>query len=143
MAGESFIRTMSRLNVWLYRKTGGRVGGRLRGAPVLLLTATGRKSGEPRTTPLLYLQDGDAYVVVASFGGSPRHPAWFVNAEANADVTVQVGSKTSARRARVATDEERERFWPRLVELYPAYANYQAKTSRRIPLVLLEPRARP
>lgn len=143
MAGEGFIRVMSRANVWLYRQTGGRVGGRLRGAPVLLLTTTGRKSGEPRTTPLLYLRDGDDYAVVASYGGRPHHPAWFLNAQADPDVEIQVGAERSARRARAATDEERDRLWPRLVELYRPYADYQAKTSRRIPVVLLEPLPRP
>ena len=143
MAGEAFIRALSRVNLWLYRTTGGRVGGRRRGAPVLLLTTTGRKSGAARTTPLLYLRDGDDYAVVASYGGRPHHPAWFLNARANPDVTIQVGAEQSARRARVATDEERTRLWPRLVEVYRPYADYQAKTSRRIPVVLLAPLPRP
>ncbi len=143
MAGEGLIRVLSRLNTWLYQKTGGRIGGRLRGAPVLLLTTTGRKSGEARTTPLLYLRDGDDYAVVASYGGRPNHPAWFLNAQADPAVEMQVGRKRSARRARVATDEERERLWPRLVGVYGPYADYQAKTSRRIPVVLLEPLRRP
>jgi deazaflavin-dependent oxidoreductase (nitroreductase family) len=143
MAGEGFIRVMSRVNVWLYRTTGGRFGGRLRGAPVLLLTTTGRKSGQPRTTPLLYLRDADNYAVVASYGGRPHHPAWFLNIEANPGVEIQVGTERMARRARVATDAERERLWPKVVEVYRPYADYQAKTSRRIPVVLLEPAARP
>jgi deazaflavin-dependent oxidoreductase (nitroreductase family) len=142
MPSEGFVRAMSRVNVWLYRKTNGRVGSRLRGAPVLLLTTTGRSSGELRTTPLLYLRDGEAYVVVASFGGSPNHPAWFLNIQANPEVEIQVGAERSARRARAASEQERERLWPTVVAMYPAYANYQTKTTRRIPVVLLEPPAR-
>lgn len=139
MIFRGLVRLLSRANVWLYLKTGGRLGSRLAGAPVLLLTSTGRQSGKPRTTPLLYLDLGESFAVVASFGGSPKHPAWFLNLRANPDVDVQVGNEHRERRARIATDDEREQLWPRLVTMYPAYASYQEKTARRIPVVLLEP----
>jgi len=106
---------------------------------VLLLTARGRKTGKARTTPLLYLQDGDRLVVVASKGGAPRHPAWFLNLAANPEVTVERGRERLAMRAREADDEERARYWPQVVAMYPGYEKYQQKTSRRIPLVVLEP----
>jgi F420H(2)-dependent quinone reductase len=133
------VRLLSRANVWLYRKTGGRLGGRLAGAPVLLLTTTGRRTGERRTTALLYLDLGESLAIVGSFGGTPKHPAWFLNLRSNPEVDVQLGKARSGRRARIATDEERARLWPRLVKMYPGYASYQEKTARRIPIVLLEP----
>jgi F420H(2)-dependent quinone reductase len=138
---RGLVRLLGRANVWLYRKTSGRLGGRLAGAPVLLLTSIGRQSGKPRTTALLYLELGENLAVVASFGGSPKHPAWFLNLRANPNVDVQVGREFVGRRARIATDKERERLWPKLVEMYPAYASYQKRTARQIPVVLLEPTA--
>ena len=128
------------IHVALYRLTGGRIGGRAFGAPVLLLTARGRKTGKLRTTPLLYLEDGDRLVVVASKGGAPRHPAWFLNLSANPQVTVERRRKRLTMRAREADDAERQRYWPQVVAMYSGYAKYQEKTSRRIPLVVLEPR---
>ena len=128
------------IHVALYRLTGGRIGGRLYGASVLLLTTKGRKTGKTRTTPLLYLDDGDRLVVVASKGGAPRHPAWFLNLTADPEVTVERGRERLPMRAHEADDEERERYWPQVVTMYPGYAKYQVKTSRRIPLVVLEPR---
>jgi F420H(2)-dependent quinone reductase len=126
------------INRVLYRATGGKVGGSMKGAPILLLTTTGRKSGKRRTTPLLYLRDGDALAVVASEGGAPRHPAWFHNLQANPQVEIEIGRERERRRARQATPEERERLWPGLVEMYAPYASYQEKTARTIPVVLLE-----
>jgi deazaflavin-dependent oxidoreductase (nitroreductase family) len=123
----------------IYRLSGGKVGGRFGKAPVLLLTTRGRRSGKSRTTPLLYLEDGGDLAVVASKGGSPRHPAWFHNLRANSDVEVEVGRRRERRRARVATPEERERLWPQVVDLYGSYASYQDKTTREIPVVILEP----
>jgi deazaflavin-dependent oxidoreductase (nitroreductase family) len=128
------------LHTALYRLTGGRIGGRLYGAPVLLLTTRGRKTGKTRTTPLLYLEDGDRLVVVASKGGAPRHPAWFLNLTADPEVTVERGRERLPMRAHEADEEERARYWPQVVAMYPGYAGYQEKTSRRIPLVVLEPR---
>ncbi len=133
------FKLIGALHVALYRATGGRVLGSFRGAPVLLLTTRGRKSGKARTTPLLYLQDGERLVVVASKGGAPKHPAWFLNLRSSPDVTVERGRERLALRAREADDEERERYWPQVVAMYAGYAGYQERTSRRIPLVVLEP----
>jgi F420H(2)-dependent quinone reductase len=128
-------------HVLAYRATGGLVGHRVPGAPpMLLLDHVGAKSGKHRTTPLAYLGDGEDLVLVASKGGSPRHPAWFHNLRANPGTTVQVGSGRRAVRARVATAEQRARLWPKVVQMYPGYRHYQRRTEREIPLVILEPR---
>jgi F420H(2)-dependent quinone reductase len=128
-------------HVLAYRATGGLVGHRVPGAPpMLLLDHVGAKSGKHRTTPLAYLGDGEDLVLVASKGGSPRHPAWFHNLRAYPDTTAQVGSERRAVRARVATAEERARLWPKVVEMYGGYRHYQRRTEREIPLVILEPR---
>jgi F420H(2)-dependent quinone reductase len=139
------MRVMSRAHVWLYRKTGGRLGSHWRlgsafprGVPVLLLTTTGRKTGIRRTTPLLYLEDGDRYVIVGSQGGLPKHPKWFNNLVAHPDIEVQVGARVERRQARVASPAERDTLWPKLVELYSDFARYQSWTDRTIPVVLLE-----
>jgi len=100
----------------------------------------GAKTGTRRITPRAYVPDGPNVVVVASKGGNPRHPAWFHNLRANPDTTVQIGSEVRTVRARVATPEERERLWPKAVSSYRPYASYQRKTTREIPLVILEPR---
>jgi F420H(2)-dependent quinone reductase len=121
----------------LYRLTGGKVGGRMRGAPVLLLTVRGRKTGKQRTTPLLYDRDGDSFVVIASKGGDPKHPAWYHNLQGQ-EAEVQVGRERYRVRARNADGEERERLWAQMVAVYPPYAEYQTKTTRRIPVVVLE-----
>jgi len=126
----------------VYRATGGRIGHRLPGAPPsLLLDHVGAKSATKRTTPLTYVRDGDNFVLVASKGGHPKHPAWFHNLRAHPDVTIQVGSERKAVRARVATPEERARLWPKVVATYSGYAGYQERTEREIPLVILEPRS--
>jgi len=135
------IRAVSAANTWVYRVSGGRIGGRFRqGAPVLLLTTIGRKSGRPRTAPLLYLEDGENVVVVASKGGMSQHPVWYLNLEANPDVEVEIGSGRRRLRARRASDEEKAKLWPRLVAMYRDYDDYQARTDRNIPVVVLEPR---
>jgi deazaflavin-dependent oxidoreductase (nitroreductase family) len=122
----------------LYRLSGGRIGAHLAGLPVLLLTTTGRKSGKPRTVPLSYLEWGDAMVVIGSKGGAQRHPDWYLNLEADPAVEVQVGRTRERRRARRATPEEAGRLWPEVLARAPGYGRYRAKTSREIPLVLLE-----
>jgi F420H(2)-dependent quinone reductase len=135
------IRAASAANTWVYRLSGGRIGGRFpRGAPVLLLTTIGRKSGQPRTAPLLYLEDGENLVIVASKGGMSQHPVWYLNLEANSDVEVEVGSERRRMRARRASDEEKAKLWPRLVAMYRDYDDYQARTDRNIPVVILAPR---
>jgi deazaflavin-dependent oxidoreductase (nitroreductase family) len=125
---------------FIYRASGGRIGARFsNGAPVVLLTTKGRKTGERRTSPLIYLQDAERIVVVASKGGFPTHPAWYLNLEANPEVEVQLGPKVTKMRARTASAEEKAGYWPRLCDLYPGYEGYQARTDRPIPVVILEP----
>jgi deazaflavin-dependent oxidoreductase (nitroreductase family) len=134
------IRQGINAHAHLYRLTGGLVGGRLpNGLNVLLLDHVGAKSGKRRTTPLVYIRDGDDLLLVASKGGAPRNPAWFHNLRANPGTQVQVGARRIAVTARIATAEERERLWPKVVETYSGYAGYQARTKRQIPLVILEP----
>jgi deazaflavin-dependent oxidoreductase (nitroreductase family) len=129
----------SRLHVLLYRVSGGRIGGRFRKtAPVLLLTTTGRKSGKTRTTPLLYVEDDGHYVVIASVGGAPRHPAWYLNVCDHPAATIQIGSRRIAVSATTAPPQERERLWALATQMYPQYDDYQAKTSREIPVVILD-----
>ena len=138
MANLGF-RVFGGMHARVYRLTGGKVGGRIGKAPVLLLTATGRKSGEPHTTPLLYARAGDGYMVIASKGGAPRHPLWYLNLQANPLAKVTVGRETRQMRARDTHGEERERLWRSLADLYPGYDKYAQKTSRQIPVVVLEP----
>jgi deazaflavin-dependent oxidoreductase (nitroreductase family) len=134
------IKLMSRLNTWAYRATGGRVGGKFRsGAPVMLLTTIGRKSGRRLTIPLLYLRDEGRIVTVASKGGMDHHPLWYRNLVANPAVDVQIGTEMSAMQAHTACDAEKSALWP-LVAMYPDYATYQARTARNIPVVVLTPR---
>lgn len=120
-----------------YRATGGALGGRMAGMPVLLLTTTGRKTGRKRTTPLTYFEDGDQLVIVASYGGAPRHPSWYLNLTANPEVEVRRGRRTERMPARTATPEEKGRLWPLVTSKYRGYASYQEKTTRDIPLVIL------
>lgn len=108
------------------------------GVLTLLLTTTGRKSGEPRTTPLIYGEHGDNPVIVASKGGAPEHPAWFLNIEDEPEVDVQIAAEKFHATARVATPEERAELWEQMTEIWPAYDDYQEKTDREIPVVILE-----
>jgi deazaflavin-dependent oxidoreductase (nitroreductase family) len=132
------FRVTGAIHAALYRLSGGRLGGRMKQAPVLLLTVEGRKSGKRRTTPLLYGRDGDNVVVIASKGGDPKHPAWYLNLR-GAEAEIQIGREHRRVRARDAEGEERERLWRQMVELWPDYAEYQKKTTRQIPVVVLEP----
>jgi deazaflavin-dependent oxidoreductase (nitroreductase family) len=136
------LRRLMAGHTLVYRATGGRVGHRVPGfPPILLLDHVGAKSGAKRTSPLLYMPDGENVFVVASKGGFPKHPAWFHNLEANPDTTVQIGTERRAVHARVATPEERERLWPIAVKTYSSYAGYQARSKgREIPIIILEPR---
>jgi F420H(2)-dependent quinone reductase len=143
---RSIIKTMATVNVWLYRRTGGRIGGTWRiGAgfrdpvPICLLEHRGRKTGKLRTTPLVYLEDGDRIIVVASQAGRPEHPMWYLNLLANPEVTVQVRKDRRPMHARVVEPEERAVLWPKLVDLYADYDSYQSWTDRVIPVVVLEP----
>jgi deazaflavin-dependent oxidoreductase (nitroreductase family) len=144
---RSIIKVMARANVWVYRATGGRVGGTWRvGAalrkpvPICLLEHRGRRTGTVRTTPLVYLVDGPRLIVVASQAGRAEHPMWYLNLLAHPDVTVQVRRERRAMRARVADPAERALLWPKLVDLYADYDSYQSWTDRVIPVVVLEPR---
>lgn len=121
-----------------YLESGGRDGHIWEGVTTLLLTTTGRRSGEARTTPLIYGRDGDRYVVVASRGGAPAHPAWYENLAARPDVTIQVMADRFKARARTASAAERPALWKTMAAIWPAYDDYQAKTSRTIPVVILE-----
>jgi len=122
-----------------YRETGGEVGHIWKeGSTILLLTTKGRKSGKPRTTPLIYARDGDRYVIVASKGGAPKHPGWYENLARDPSVELQVEDEVFPARARVAEGDERERLWRKANEVWPHYEEYRRKTDREIPVVVLE-----
>jgi len=135
------IKTWSAMHEFWYRLSGGLIGGRFGRIRMLLLTTTGRKSGRPRTTPLLYLEDDGNLVVIASNGGNPNHPAWWLNLKADPRAEVQVGRERRAVTAEEAEGEERERLWRAVVDVNRGYEGYQKSTSRRIPVVLLRPAA--
>jgi len=145
---KKVMKVMSRAHVPVFKLTNGRIGSKWRvGAgfkkpvPTLLLEHTGRKSGKQFTTPLLYLDDGADIVIVASQGGLPSNPQWLANLQAHPDTHIHLrGERARPVRARVATSTERAALWPRLVDLYADFANYQAWTEREIPVVILEPR---
>jgi deazaflavin-dependent oxidoreductase (nitroreductase family) len=132
------LRVIGPVHNAIYRLSGGKVAGRMGDAPVLLLSVIGRKSGKRRTTPLLYGRDGDNHVVIASMGGAPKHPAWYLNLQEQ-EAEIEVGRERLRARARDAEGEERDRLWAHMVALFPNYAEYQTKTERRIPVVVLEP----
>jgi F420H(2)-dependent quinone reductase len=135
------LNRLMRGHARVYRATGGRIGGRFPGLPpMLLLDHVGAKSGTSRTTPLVYMPDGDALVVVASKGGYPQHPAWFSNLRSSPDTEVQLGSKRFKVHAREANADERRRLWPKAVAYNPRWGSYQERTERKIPLVILQPR---
>jgi deazaflavin-dependent oxidoreductase (nitroreductase family) len=129
-----------RVHPVLYRWTGGRIGGRLMNLPVLLLHTRGARSREPRENALTYLPQGDACVVIASVLGEARNPAWYHNLRAQPDCEIVIGREVRRVRARIAEGEERERIWKELVARQPEYDAYAARTTRRIPVVVLEPR---
>ena len=139
--GSIAIHYIARLNTWLYRLSGGKVFGTwLRGAPIGLLIHRGRRTGEAHTAPLLYLEDGPRVIVVASKGGMSKHPLWYLNLQANPECEFEIGATRRSMRARTASPDEKRSYWPRLVAMYPDYADYQARTTRDIPVVILEPR---
>jgi deazaflavin-dependent oxidoreductase (nitroreductase family) len=137
-------RRSTRIHVALYRRSGGKIGGHLPGwreARIALVDHTGARTGTKRTSPLMYHEDGDAIVVVASKAGQPTNPAWFHNLQKNPDTTIQVCSVVREVRARVATDEERVRLWPMFVAFYPGYEFFQSiARGRKIPIVIFDPR---
>jgi deazaflavin-dependent oxidoreductase (nitroreductase family) len=123
-----------------FRANGGNVGGPFEGAPLLLLSTTGAKSGEPRTTPVMFLEDGERMVIFASKAGAPTNPAWYQNLLANSTATVEVGTETFDVDAVVTSGEERDRLFNRQAELYPQFAEYAQKTTREIPVIALQRR---
>jgi deazaflavin-dependent oxidoreductase (nitroreductase family) len=140
--GESgFWRAFGRLHTRLYRLTGGRLGLKTGSLSHLLLTTTGRRSGEARTVPLTFMQDGPRYVLVASNGGSDRHPAWWLNLETHPEATVQVGGESMRVVARLARGQERAELWARLKDYNPFYGQYEQITDRDIPVVVLDRRS--
>lgn len=134
------MRTIQRVNTLVYRLSGGRLWTRWLGAPVLLLTTRGRKTGKPRTVPLIYTQDGEDLVVVASKGGWHEDPLWYRNLQADPHVEVQWGKRKRAMIAKTADATERARLWPRVIEVFKPYADYQSWTDREIPVVILRPK---
>lgn len=136
------IRFVTRLHETIFRVSGGRVLGRAAGMPVVMLTTTGRRSGRKHTSMLTTpARLGEGIVLVASYGGNDRHPAWFLNLQANPDVDVVMRDRSGPMRARVASREEKDALWPQVVAAYGDYAVYQQRTERDIPLVILEPAA--
>jgi deazaflavin-dependent oxidoreductase (nitroreductase family) len=123
-----------------FRANDGKVGGNFEGAPVLLLSTKGAKSGEQRTTPVMYLPDGERMVIFASKAGAPTNPAWYHNLRATPTATVEVGTDTVEVQATVTSGEERERLYKRQAKLYPQFADYEQKTTREIPVIALEPK---
>ena len=137
---EAIIKWMSRAQTWVYRKTDGRFGGTfLQGAPVALLTTTGRKTGEPRLSPLLYLREGNRVVLIASKGGAADNPMWYLNLKANPKVSVQIKDEVLHLTARDATEDERALYWPKMVAMYTSFDDYQSWTERVIPVVICDP----
>lgn len=137
-ASRALVLVAIRFHRFLYRVTGGRVGHFLGSLEQVLVTTTGRRSGTSRTTPLMVTPVDDRWVLVASWGGSPRHPDWYLNLVADPDVRVQRGRHTYEMRARTASGPERAELWERAVAANPGYAGYQRKTTRQIPVVVLE-----
>jgi deazaflavin-dependent oxidoreductase (nitroreductase family) len=122
-----------------FREHDGKVGGQFQGATLLLLHSTGAKSGKERINPLAYLADGDRFVIFGSKAGAPTHPDWYYNVVAHPEVTIEVGTKTVGAKARVAEGDERQRLWDRQKQVMPGFADYETKTERTIPVIVLEP----
>src|SRR4051794_11317202 len=136
---KRLMKYFARSHIWVYQHTNGRLGARLLWFPAALLTTTGRKSGQPRTTPTLYLRDGDRVVLPASFGGRDRNPLWYRNLREDPKVHVQIGGEHLDLVARDAGADEHRRYWPRLIRMYPPYRGYRDAADRQIPLVVCEP----
>lgn len=137
---DAIARFLTAWHAAVFRATNGRLLGKFGRMPVVMLTTTGRRSGKPRTTMLTSpVRDGERIVLVASYGGDDRHPAWYLNLRDNPDVQVVMSGRRRAMRARTATPEEKAELWPRVTQAYGGYGQYQRRTSRDIPLVILEP----
>jgi deazaflavin-dependent oxidoreductase (nitroreductase family) len=136
---DSSVKRWSGFHTWIYQLTGGRLGSRLVGNDMLLLTTRGRKTGAEHTVPLLYIRRQAALAVIASYGGRDHHPEWYLNLVADPVVTARTRDRNLRLTARTATRRERETLWPEVVAAYPDYEVYQKRTEREIPVVLLEP----
>jgi len=134
------FKTTTAINQFLFQLSNGRIGGRFGKVDILLLTTMGRKSGQARTIPLQYFRDGDDIVQLPSNAGDDHHPAWWLNVQANPNGVMQIGGEKTKVEARKATQEEKTRIWPHVTAIYPGYDEYQTRTTREIPLVLLRPR---
>ena len=132
------FKVVTRLHMWIYRLSGGKVWNRMMGQPVIILTTKGRKSGRPWATPLLTFKDKDDYILVASNGGQNFHPAWYLNLQANPDVIIELEGQKQTARAEDTKGAERERLWATIVSQAPAYGEYEQKTDREIPVVRLK-----
>jgi F420H(2)-dependent quinone reductase len=138
--GSRGLRIVGKLNVPVYRLSRGRIGGKVGKGPVLLLTTTGRKSGEPRTAPVLYLADGERFVVINTNAGNTKTPAWSLNLRADPEAEVEVRGKRTKVRARIAEGEERAELWRRHMQQYSGWDYYESKLDREISIFVLQPR---
>jgi len=138
--GARGLRWTGKLNVPIYRLSGGRIGGKVGRAPVLLLTTTGRKSGEPRTAPVVYLADGENVILINTNAGNAKIPAWSLNLKANPEAEVELGRKRQPVRARIAEGEERAELWRKSNVQYAGFDDYEEKLNREISVFVLEPR---
>jgi F420H(2)-dependent quinone reductase len=140
MLSSSALRWTGKLNIPLYRLSAGRIGGKIAGVPVLLLTTTGRKSGLQRTVPVVYLADGERQVVIGSNAGHRNEPAWSLNLKANPEAEVELGRERRPVRARIAAGEERAELWRKVNDQYSGFDDYEARTNREIAVFVLERR---
>ena len=138
---KTLFRFFNRIHIFFFRVTAGRVGGRVQGLSILLLTTKGRRSGKKRTVPLGAFEDDGAYIVTASNAGFDVHPGWFINLRSEPHVRIQLGDRVMAAVARILEGEERVRVWQKLVSLSPGYRQYEKRTRRVIPLIALHPSA--
>ena len=134
---RSMVKLFGKVHKALYQMTGSRVFANLGQMPTLLLTTTGRKSGQPRTVPLLYIEEADGFAIVASFAGAPNHPSWYLNLQGDPKATIQIEKRVIPVTATTASPEEKKRLWPQLTAVYADYDNYEKETERDIPVVLL------
>jgi F420H(2)-dependent quinone reductase len=137
---RSFVKPFSRLNVLVYKLTGGRLMGKFQGCPVVLITMTGARSGRKRTIPLMYVPYKEGVIIVASQGGAPESPVWHKNLIANPDIEARYRGETMKLRARRVDDTEKAAVWPICCEHYPPFADYEKRTDRNIPVYVCEPR---
>jgi F420H(2)-dependent quinone reductase len=139
MVVKWIFRQFIRFQVYVYRRSGGKRLGHIRGMPVLLLTTVGRKTGKTRVTPVVYIRDGNKYVIIAANAGAKRNPGWFANLRANPQTTIEVDDTTLTVNSHKATKEEKGPLWERLVEQAPFFEGYRKKTTRDIPMIILQP----